>query len=475
MNRFAALLAAGLLAPAAAAQTKEIQDKVNKDLDTVRKAERTEDVEVLRRILNRAFHLPDKATAPLGAYFNPLDNRQFQGGTTGFNPNANFFPQNQLGGTGIHPNSPYQALTSGSSTVLTAAPQIGPFDGVYLPGHGAVYTLRVPESVKVHLDPVSKAAGLAETCAKCHGDAPQETAPAPSAAKPATEWDRTVGELRGQKPADEPKPAATAAVVCDPGRLTERVVGKLWGNVKHVRHLPAAERVTVVVTFDGYAGPADRPGWKVRYFYEPVTAPDGKSTRYEKRSYLVPADAPDAPAPVVPTSLPAEPPAEAALAPKAPVVRSGFTPDEANQLTLGDLHLKQGKAKEAAEAYQRGLSRYRKPTLRTTTPPDLTPAQAWELVAELEKGVRDAYRRLAQAWLAAGESDKAAAALDLARTFTVQADRFDKREGVVAVPAKLILSVTRADALKTEDDLTAFRKLVTVETVGFPPPAKAKQ
>ena len=78
--------------------------------------------------------------------------------------------------------------------------------------------------------------------------------------KTPTEWDRTRQELHGGKPPTGQPPKGpgrlTRQQICEPGNLTERLVIKLWQNAKHVRHLPAGERVTVVVTFDGVAGSA---------------------------------------------------------------------------------------------------------------------------------------------------------------------------------------------------------------------------
>src|SRR5688572_86470 len=66
-----------LLLPAiAAAQTPEVAAKVDAKLDAERAAQRNEDVEILRRLLNKAVGLPDKArvtTEPAVRVSHPND------------------------------------------------------------------------------------------------------------------------------------------------------------------------------------------------------------------------------------------------------------------------------------------------------------------------------------------------------------------------------------------------------------------
>jgi hypothetical protein len=252
-------------------------------------------------------------------------------------------------------------------------------------------------------------------------------------------------ELQGKKPEAKPKQSAAASqlTVCEPGKTAHRLVAKLSENARHVRHLPANERVTVVVTYDGVAGSA-----RNRHVLNDPVSGEVHGTR-----------------PLVLTTD------------KGVPVARGFTAEEAQQLTLGDLHLKQNKPKEAVSAYTRGLSRYKEPVARIAPQPGLTPAQQGDFAGELQKGVRDAYAKLAQAWLAAGDADKAQAALDMARKFKVEvatAEAADAREKTLPVPAKLAVSVAKADLDKAGDDVTALRKAVRVELTGFPPPDRKK-
>jgi hypothetical protein len=462
------LPAAGLLAAVAAAQLDAAQQPEERPAAKPAAAtppdpaaERTEDVEVLRRILNNSLGLPDKLAAVYQNYV-PLNpggfggqpgfggfggNLQGFGGIGGFhgggfsgdpggisgNPQG-FVPAN-------NPNVTFNQPLSGN-TLVTSQPQIGPFDGVYLAGHGVVYTLHVPERLGFWLRPPDRAVGLADFCAKCHATEPTSRAnlePTAPAGKPASEWDRVRDELQGKKAESRPpQPAAVSGAVCEPGKTAERIVGKLARNARHVRHLPAGESVTVVVTYDGVSGSA-----KDRHAIDPAGGPPAGQPR---------------------------------TAPKGPAGRAGFTPEEVNQLTLGDLHLKQGKPREAAAAYERALARYKEPLTKVTAPAGLSEDQQRLLVGELGEGVRGAYAKLAQAWLAAGDRDKAAAALKLSQEFKVDlvTGATPAREKAVPVPAKLVISVAKADLDKAGDDPAAFRKLVKVETVGFPPADKKK-
>jgi tetratricopeptide (TPR) repeat protein len=155
--------------------------------------------------------------------------------------------------------------------------------------------------------------------------------------------------------------------------------------------------------------------------------------------------------------------------------RPGFTPEEVRHLTLGDLHLKQGKPAEAAQSYEQALARYKNLTTKVDPPSNLSPAQVQSMVAELQSGVRSSFKQLAQAYLAAGDTEKAAAALELARNFTAQLpSRAELTLKGVHVPAKLVISIAKADTEKATTE-EAFRKAVKVEVTGFPPADKPKQ
>jgi hypothetical protein len=564
MNRvmFVPLVAILLTAVPCAAQTKPIQDEVRERLGSERQAqlikqanaERTEDAEVLRRILNHSLGLPIQSATLTPSV--PLIN--------GFTPATPNSLDHRSAGGWSGPSFPQPGLNNLYTVYATQTTPVGPFDGVSLPGYGVIYTLRIPEKISLVLDPPAKSVGLAETCRKCHSTEPvsrDALEPTSDNTSPPTEWDRTRQELRGAKPTGNPPQTATRLTrqqICQPGNMTDRIVEKLWQNMQHVRHLAPTDRVTVVITFDGLTG-SSRASPSVSYFnwnasapaasaeiatessgnriagftdeeakfvhtgdnlmkegkastavtayltalgrvgYSgPVRLPAAKLTLWKQRFPTIieniqhgvadvrrklasasgaagnPGDAKTFAAGADNVTLepaPATPPA-----PQSPPDRFGFDPEESKQLTLGDLHLKQGKPQEAAAAYVRALARFHNGLVGRFAPPSgITAAQRTEMAAELQKGVRNAYRHLAQAWLAAGDVEKGQAALNMAQKYTVRLAGANDRDKRVPVPAKLIISVTRADADKAGNNLLNFRKAVKVETIGFPPADPAKK
>jgi tetratricopeptide (TPR) repeat protein len=384
-------------------------------------AEMTEDVEVLRLLLNKSFGFPRKQTAAVHTGGTPMPYSAVFDATTG-NPTA---------GSNL-------ALTYHWATQHAAGPSAESFDGVYLKGHGVAYTIRVSGHSRDALPPHEKTLALGVTCQKCHtwdAVAKFDLAAAATLAKPQTDWEKARDELRGVPPkadADGGKP--NLAVMCAPGNLTETVTKVLAANGRHLRHLTADEAVSVVVTYDGVSGPA------------------------HDRATGTMAD-PNLWTPSAPTGT-----------------RLGFTPDEAKQIVLGDLHLKQGKHADAVKAYQTALARY--PDMVTTVaavkgdfPKGMKEDDVAAAVKELRTGVTSAYKSLAQAHIGAGNLDEAKRALDLAKNIQIRVTGTDAKPSGSAgppVPAKIILTAKKAH-LDAAEKLSAadFRKGVTVETVGM--------
>lgn len=424
-----------LLLPAVAfAQTPEVVQKVDAKLDAERTAQRNEDVEILRRLLNKAVGLPDKATV-----------------WTSKQESA------ELGvvlGTG--------KVVSGSRERVETASPVGPFDGVYLPGAGVVFTLHVPAGAPraVHGERI----GLSSSCSVCHQ--PQVQQPHAASAslancsschdatthhpeKAVSDWDRTKMDVRGEKPktADPTKGDKRRAEVCEPGNLQTLVAGVLAANAKHVRHLGEKEGVTVVVTFDEVK-PTGRV-WKGTSYYEPVEkVEDGKPvTKYELRTKEEWVDEP------APSQLPAD--------------GKAFTPSEVKTLALGDLHMKQGKHKEACDAYGEALSRFWAKPFKVTAPASLTAAQKQQYADELQKGVRDAMKSYAKALLLADQPERAKEALEMATGFVAVEVTPTTVPASSTAPAKLIVSVTKAE-VDAAKDAAAVKKAVKGERLNFP-------
>lgn len=434
MLRYLPLL---LLLPVAAfAQTAEVVQKLEAKLEAERAAQRAEDVEVLRRLLNKAVGLPDKVSVSVSE-----QSVQRTGGAEDFLRRG---------------NAPV------TIQVARASAAVGPFDGVYLPGAGVVFTLHVPGGAGVVTD--GSRIGLSQTCNSCHaGITAQDRHHASVAASqcstchdnavspPASlsDWDRTRLDVRGEKPKSaDPTPKKERAALCQPGGLHTQVAGVLAANAKNVRHLPEKEAITVVVTFDEVK-PTGRV-WKGTTYYEPVEKiEDGKpTTKYELRTKEEWVD---------PDATPAQTPADG----------KAFTPSEVKALTLADLHLKQGKYKDACDAYGEALGRFWAKPFKVTPPSTLTPAQRQQYADELQKGVRDAMKNYAKALLLADQPDRAKEALDMATGFVVLEVTPTTVPAKATGPAKLILTASKVD-IDASKDAAAVKKVVKVERVNFP-------
>lgn len=456
------VLAALLSAAPLFGQTKEVVEEVNALLEQQRIAlrhadERNEDIEVLRRLLNKGFGF-DHKTSQLAEAVQPYisTGSSFLGGggmppTTGF-PNdigkGGGWPGGQPGGvTGFAPQ-PGRTGVLNLPAGKRVSQAVGPFDGVYLKGAGVVFTLRVPREetqfghglcvgdVHTHL-------GLGSTCNGCHTEAKAAHkgvdavalndcqkchdggSPARNMAKPVSDWDRIRADVRGEKLPEVKAPVADPkkprAVMCKPGDIRELLAAELFAHAKNVRNLDKNDWVTVVVTFD------ELPGAN-------AGAPSGASK---------------------------------------PTSQSGFFAEEVQALTLGDLHMKQGKYKEAAEAYEKGLARYREPVARVTFAASTPAEQVKQGIADLERSIRNTYKSLATAYLHLNEIEKAQTAVALAAVLKVEVAAPGGEKPKPQVPAKIHLAVAKSDIdrVKTLDE---FRKSLHLELIGFPdaPPKK---
>lgn len=430
LRSFALLL---LLPAVALAQTAEVVKKVDAKLDAERAAQRNEDVEILRRLLNRAAGLPDKVQVSVEspARTNPNDPAPpFSMMTDQYMPIWN------------ERMKEWEARNPLKPGAIKVSSPVGPFDGVYLPGAGVVYTLHVPAGTPRTLD--GDRVGLNSSCSTCHrNQVTVHTSPplldVTKGEPTLSDWDRVKQDVRGEpaKPADKPKADKPRAAVCEPGSLEGLIAGVLAANAKHVRHLPEKEGITVVVTFD-------------------EVKPGGKPTVWSVDPNALPED-------VEVFSGYKQLPKE----PWTPPAKPGFTPDEVKALNLGDLHLKQGKHKEAAEAYATALARFTDKELMLSGLSKLTAEQRNAYADELQKGVRDAMKSYAKALLLADQPDKAKWALEMATGFVVLEVTPTTVPASSTAPAKLILSVTKAD-VDAAKDAAAVKKAVKAERLNFP-------
>ncbi len=193
---------------------------------------------------------------------------------------------------------------------LKAASPAGfvPAEGVYLKGHGVVYTVTLPPTAH---------------CLK--------TTTAKASPKPLSDWERARSELRGN-PAE---PASAHAPA--PPSLADTVLRALAKNGHHFKHLGPNEKLTVVVTF---RRPGQGPGG-------PASAASAALAQQGQPTGVVPAGGFSGSAAT----------AQSGHAPQSQPMFSGSgRPASARDYELmGDLHLKQGRSGEAAQSYMKAL------------------------------------------------------------------------------------------------------------------------
>jgi tetratricopeptide (TPR) repeat protein len=306
--------------------------------------------------------------------------------------------------------APYQAGYPALAQYVGAS-AAAPVEGVYLEGHGVIFTVTLP--------------------APAGDPKPSETKPAAAA---VTEWERIQKELRGEKPAAAPAAAGT------PPSVGDILLKALADNGKNFRHLPDAERLTVVVTFRGR------------------TAAGRQAQGLFNRTQT----------------------ATAAPAQNQPAAGPGY-PASANQPRsardyelLGDLHLRQQQNPQAIEAFQRALQQLEADA--KATPETGGPGQAIQQYNSLAS-------KMAQALLAAGKVDEARAMLEkrqqLGRDVDAKPARpaADAKPAGVRLPGKLVVSAPKRllDAVGSgKMPFDEFRKAASVEVLTFGDEAEAK-
>ncbi len=401
---FTALL---LLLPAIAfAQTAEVIQKIDAKLQVERDAQRQEDVEILRRLLNRGFGLPNevKIQSPLSAYSQ---------------------------GTGSFSNPEFKM----DSKILTSAPT-GLFDALSLPEIGLIYTLHIPSNAELTFHDASKSVGLDSSCKACHtvGTGSTHTHNSTTSdcskchasntlladAKPATDWDKLKAEIRGEKPVEKAKPKADRATLCEYGRIENAAISLLFANAKNVRQLGPKESIRIAVTLDHIP-----------------------SSAAEKKGQLDPDKT------------------------GASTSKPGLTPKESQLLTLADLGMKAGKYSQAVDAYSQALARFAKEkTYRIDSLGQIAPDQRVKLTEEFQKEIRDAMASFAKALMLNNEIESAKQALALATEFVVLEVSPTKSTPSPIGPAKLIVTVTKAD-LDAAKTFAELKKAAKVERVNW--------
>jgi hypothetical protein len=386
-------------------------------------AQMYEDIEVMRRILNRSLHLPRHATHSVWVPSNGLNTYTTQpilglgalgnpalgalGNSGGGHSIGTTYGSSSLGALGGGLGALGNVM--GGQSVGISSLEYPGAEGVYLKGHGVVFNLILPPQKQLK----------AETAT-----------PAP---KTLSEWERIRKEVRGEKldtEAAEKKPKEPSFV--------EVLLKVLAENGKHFTQLGPDETVTIVVTFRPPDG-SGRTG-------NPIALDLGFPVYFisvDLQSYYqLPTDEPTDPTSTqVPKSNGPASPSGVEIVSKAP---SGAAKDN---VLLGDLHYKQNKYADAVKAYSQALEAL-----------DKKDKDAWAEVCQ----------KVAQALLAEGKFEEAKKYLDwVVERKKTAAPAVPKKDPTPApLPTKLILSATKklldqvgSGKMSFED----FKKDVSVE------------
>lgn len=374
--------------------------------------------------------------------------------------------------------APIDNLNSGNDTLWLRAQSSG-LEGLHVKGHGVVYSVSLAMETPIE---------RTETAAK-------------PGRKPLSEWDRVRRELRGE-------PAGDAEPKLDPPRptVTGLVLKALADNGHNLADLGENENVTVAITFrPGYAQMMQ--GMCAACHVVNTPAPGGR--------FLDPGGVPGdpssggAPAPGGGAGQPGDPagprgaggpdtgaaggagppgfgaPGKGSARKPGPGETGspdGPGPGDAlaetrNFMLIGDLHMKQGRAKDAVDAYAKAAKTFESFSQNTW---------GWDQ-QQLLTG-HDLYSRLAQAHLANGNMQEARKALEAAlKVPSLPKNVFPPGAGggtgpgpasagarpAIPLPPKLIITVSKQSLDRVaagKITFEEFKQQATVQRLNFPRP-----
>jgi hypothetical protein len=298
-------------------------------------------------------------------------------------------------------------------------------EGVYLKGQGVVFTCGLPQPLT---HPLKK------------GTAAQaENSP----------WDRARLELRGEKPVSETKPVEVKQ------SLSETLLSLLAENGHHFGKLAEQERVTIAITF--------RPGQDCTRCHEAVMERRAATGMMGNAGGIYGLEARQ-PVPASPTVPPRY---TTGSAQTTPAIVAPPRDEEQIDIQIGDLATKQGRHKEAEEAYMRVIQ-------RLSGKKDQVDIRRLVLLAEVST-------KLAQCELSLGQGDKAKRALEMAQNYTDAAVKLSEKGGkekTPPLPSQLILSATKTQLDQVAShklSMEEFSKAVTIEYRTFDAPESKKE
>jgi tetratricopeptide (TPR) repeat protein len=381
-------------------------------------AQMQEDIEIMRRILNRALDLPRY-------------NHQYVNAGQGTNFLQPYVPgsSNPLGGPGPvyqwdswNPtNNQPRVLWPNNTMALASTLTFPSAEGVYLKGHGVVYTVVLPPQPDLKL-----------------------SAPAPTADKPLSEWDRVRKEVRGEKVDETAKPKKNRTV-------PDILLKVLAENGTHLSQLGPDETVTIVVTFHNSESPKNLgpnqdalgnpiPSSMEPRNVDPLQVPIGTTQVADSLTRLIR------------TTVESDTIAKGTEGKEVVDSKSKEVPAAVkDNILLGELNFKQGKYKEAEKAYLTALK------LLENTPDDGALGQV--------------YHGLAQCYLAVDRTEDARNYLEKAIALDKKKQSEPnppKKETTAPVATKLIVSAPK----KLLDQVGSgkmtfeeFRKEVSMEQI----------
>ncbi len=457
----ASLLSVFSVGPASS-QTKEIQDEIERKLAKARAANRTEEhIEIFRRLLNRGligsydhasiapvywqlshhgYDLPSTATMTYytqSSYIDPATNKPiyyYEPKTA----SASIYPAPPIGAYSATPSVKYDLGFPASNYVpsrpsdsvhagLGKLPPPTLAEGVYLPGRGVVYTATLPVPPKNPMATTDKPAD-----------------------KPVSAWERERRHLRGENEEKPTKPVA------GPPSVSETILHLLAENGKHFTELKPDEQVTIAVVFrpgklfaDQQCTQCHQVGVDMSRNASSGSATTSGSMGSSTSTGTSGKEDPNKPAESVVTLF-------------------------RNDMALGDLHLKQGKAREAALVYRQLLKNCADLLASLEKqPPDTTRSERLHVIMV----TAEVYAKLAQAQFAAGDKEEALKSLQAGADLSRKIEKFiaePKTEKNTApppnpVPARLVISVPKKVLDMVADgkiSFEQFRGTATIEYTG---------
>jgi tetratricopeptide (TPR) repeat protein len=460
-----------------AAQAERVK-REREDPRAVQDRQRYEEIEIMRRILNDGLRRVARARtndgsravneSPLGnlsgSVFLDFDN-DGQQDIVFANPFQS--PQDYHSWLGTRRNDPHHQ----------GVPPIETVEGLYLKGHGVVYTA----GLLVHyLDAV-------------------KPSPRP-AQKPLSEWERVRKEIRGEKAETSAQPLTHARE-----NVADAILRMLAENGHNFSSLAQEESVTVAVTLRQGMDCALCHKMDVSHTIDlsykdlaaatRLSSASAATTREGERqrpSYFSPgnelderrqqlSDAANKSSSSVGRSL-----SEQAA---TQINRGRPNTESENQTLLGDLQMKQGRYKEAVEAYRKALE-----DLGKATDNEARLAEKLLQAGQADKGTlqgqvltTELAAKLAQASLAQGDDDQALKALEqlgaqqkrieslykkiLEKKGRAQGGQSAAKNTQIELPAKLIISAPKRllDEVGTgKMSLAEFKKAASIEFLTFP-------